>query len=479
MGAVQGCFDGLKAPPRPKSSMTLKYFPISGRAEPIRLALLLGKFQYYDQRIEGEEWEAKHKKGTPFGQLPILVVDGKQLSQTKAILRYIGKLSMHEGHYLYPQDPLQAAKVDEVMDAFDDLWILLAPTYRIEDAEQKAEARRRLFADGGEASAMVAIFEGILSQSSNGFAVPEAGFTVADLMYFSFLNVIRSGFVAPPRTWLTSACNVTDKPLRATGSYFVAKGGRRKMEGCVLDLRVTPPQSSDVIFATVTKTVRAIPMVSMVLSQRSQLWLSIEEMLSSGLMLQELRSVSPLVAVLGSFSLSLIFVLSLYVWKFVGYEDKNRDAPGTIQRRFLSAILSCFCSALLVRLLARPAVDGEIGLSLPELLGLRCDGQLYACLSCLLLTAVLFVGPLVQHFTAVWDGEAEILSFPGGHWIMARNLILAPVTEVCSIKKLSFDRGVCVSRMLGSIVGDRFVSRSSHHFLQPILLRPGAHPSFH
>eukprot|EP00933_Yihiella_yeosuensis_P013151 TRINITY_DN12319_c0_g3_i1.p1 TRINITY_DN12319_c0_g3~~TRINITY_DN12319_c0_g3_i1.p1 ORF type:complete len:250 (+),score=60.68 TRINITY_DN12319_c0_g3_i1:56-805(+) len=195
MGASTSCFEGFVAPKRPTGNMTLKYFPITGRAEPIRLALLLGKFQYYDHRLTGNEWLETEKAKTPFGQLPVLVVEGKQLAQTKAILRYIGKISPYKGSYLYPQDPLLAAKVDEIMDAFDDLWILLAPTYRIEDKEQQAAARQRLFAEGGEAAAMVQMFEKILQQSSSGYVVSEAGLTVADLMYFSFLNTIRSGFV--------------------------------------------------------------------------------------------------------------------------------------------------------------------------------------------------------------------------------------------------------------------------------------------
>eukprot|EP00933_Yihiella_yeosuensis_P034453 TRINITY_DN2793_c0_g2_i1.p1 TRINITY_DN2793_c0_g2~~TRINITY_DN2793_c0_g2_i1.p1 ORF type:complete len:324 (-),score=24.76 TRINITY_DN2793_c0_g2_i1:90-968(-) len=139
--------------------------------------------------------------------------------------------------------------------------------------------------------------------------------------------------------------------------------------------------------------------------------------------------VSPIVAIIGSLGLSFIFVASLYVWKLLGYEDKNRDAKGTIQRRFVSAVLSCFCSALLIRALATPAPSGESGLTLTQLLGLRCEDQLMACVCCLLLTALLFFGPVVQHIVAVFEGESEWISLVGGAWVGARNLILAPITE--------------------------------------------------
>mmetsp|Transcript_49127 Transcript_49127/g.97636 ORF Transcript_49127/g.97636 Transcript_49127/m.97636 type:complete len:243 (+) Transcript_49127:45-773(+) len=186
------CSEGIL---KPKGQMKLQYFPISGRAEPIRLALMLGKFDVVDQRISSTQWEQKYKSQTPFGQVPVLTVNNKKIAQTKAILRFVGKMVKHEGRLLYPTDPLLALKVDEVMDAFDDLWILLGPTFRVADKEQKELARKELFAPEGPATFFVKIFEKMLTESTTGFVVPEAGLTVADLSYFCFLNLIRSGFV--------------------------------------------------------------------------------------------------------------------------------------------------------------------------------------------------------------------------------------------------------------------------------------------
>lgn len=178
---------------KPKS-VTLKYFAISGRAEPIRLVLTLGKIEFNDMRIQACEWEAKFKSLMPFGQLPVLVVDQRPIAQTKTILRYLGKGTTYGGSLLYPQDPVLAARVDEIMDAFDDLWIMVAPTMRIQGTDQKVEARRNLFSPGGPAYGMLDTFEKILLESTNGYVVPQAGLTLADLMYFCTLNTIRSGF---------------------------------------------------------------------------------------------------------------------------------------------------------------------------------------------------------------------------------------------------------------------------------------------
>mmetsp|Transcript_9769 Transcript_9769/g.27245 ORF Transcript_9769/g.27245 Transcript_9769/m.27245 type:complete len:243 (-) Transcript_9769:120-848(-) len=189
-----GCLEGVAPRPleRPKQ-VTLKYFPLPGRAEPIRLILTLGDITFFDHRISRQEWE-EEKQHTPFGQVPVLIVDKKQIAQTKAILRYVGKFTKHEGRCLYPSDPYLAAKVDELVDAFEDIWIFLAPTYRFSDQEQREQARQLLFAPEGQATIWVKIFERTLEQSTDGFVVP-GGLTIADIVLFCYFNVIRSTFI--------------------------------------------------------------------------------------------------------------------------------------------------------------------------------------------------------------------------------------------------------------------------------------------
>lgn len=55
-----------------------------------RLAFHLGGLAFDDVRVTREQWNALKPK-CPFGQLPILEVNGKILAQSNAILRFVGK----------------------------------------------------------------------------------------------------------------------------------------------------------------------------------------------------------------------------------------------------------------------------------------------------------------------------------------------------------------------------------------------------
>jgi len=115
----------------------------------------------------------------------------------------------------------------------------------------------------------------------------------------------------------------------------------------------------------------------------------------------------------------------------LGFQDANRDATGTIQRRFASALLSCGLSAALMHWLSRPALAStRRGFSFAELLGFQTRDVGSACASCLAVTVVIFAGPLVQHLLAVHVKDAYFISSPaGGRWVAARNYVLAPFTE--------------------------------------------------
>ena len=92
----------------------LKYFPIMGAAERVRLALWLGDIEFEDVRVPPEDW-AKLKSQTPFGQLPVMSIkEGPYIAQSNAMLQYIGTLAPQ----LNPAE--QFLKVQEAIGLVDD-----------------------------------------------------------------------------------------------------------------------------------------------------------------------------------------------------------------------------------------------------------------------------------------------------------------------------------------------------------------------
>jgi glutathione S-transferase len=108
-----------------------------GRAEVARLLFTLAGAEFVDKRITFDEWRgadgAALKEKTPFGQLPVLQLDdGSYQAQSAAIDRYVAATTGQ-----LPSDPLAAARADEIYFFSEDVWLTVAPTNRLPDAEAK------------------------------------------------------------------------------------------------------------------------------------------------------------------------------------------------------------------------------------------------------------------------------------------------------------------------------------------------------
>lgn len=106
--------------------MTLFYFDLAGKGECIRLACAHAGVALNDTRIPLDNRalfdQMKSEGKLTFGQLPALqLADGTLLTQSSAIMRYIGKVTG-----LYPSCPKEAALVDAVMDEEIDLFVGLS-----------------------------------------------------------------------------------------------------------------------------------------------------------------------------------------------------------------------------------------------------------------------------------------------------------------------------------------------------------------
>ncbi|GMR36190.1 hypothetical protein PMAYCL1PPCAC_06385 [Pristionchus mayeri] len=102
-------------------SYKLSYFPGRGLGEVSRQMFHLSGTPFEDNRIPMEDWP-KYKESTPFGQMPVLYVDGEPLPQSFAIARYLAKQFGFAG-----QTPYDAAWVDALADQYKDYLSEMRP----------------------------------------------------------------------------------------------------------------------------------------------------------------------------------------------------------------------------------------------------------------------------------------------------------------------------------------------------------------
>jgi len=146
------------------------------RAEVLRVSLFISNIPFEDVRISREEFINMIKTGylpngkkVPFHQLPVIEVDGEIIGQTGAIARYCGKISN-----LYSKDNINAAKIDQIIDAATDITNLVSPTIR--------EPRWFRY------------LENILSESTSDWFV-ENKMTIADIAMWRLLGWLISGII--------------------------------------------------------------------------------------------------------------------------------------------------------------------------------------------------------------------------------------------------------------------------------------------
>lgn len=164
--------------------LKLTYFDFDGgRGEPARLALHVGGIAFEDHRIPGSEWP-KHRDLMPFRAMPVLEADGKVLTQSNTINRYVGRLAG-----LYPKDDWQATVCDEVMDATEDISSRIGNTVAM-DAAEKKKTREALAAD-----LLPRHLETLQAKlkANGGEYFADKRLTVADLKVFMLVRWLRSG----------------------------------------------------------------------------------------------------------------------------------------------------------------------------------------------------------------------------------------------------------------------------------------------
>lgn len=179
----------------------LTYFPIAGAAEKVRLAFKMTGTDFEDVRIPFAEWP-EFKKTTPWGQVPLLELDGKVISQSYAMVRYAGKLG--DGS-LYPAD--KQLEIDEVIGVHEDMARAFNPCMYVgidpakmghafaDDDAKKAKVKemREAFA-ADQLPKFMGFYKTLLEKSGGPFFCGDK-VTIADLCILPQIRHLQSGIV--------------------------------------------------------------------------------------------------------------------------------------------------------------------------------------------------------------------------------------------------------------------------------------------
>merc|ERR1739847_42927 len=117
--------------PSTMPNIKLTYFNGKGRGETARLILAYGGMHYEDRRVSFEDMPSL-KPSLPFGQLPVLEVDGNTICQSMAIARYLASECGIAG-----SSGLVKAQVDEVVDVINDVQNAMYGAFFEKDEKMK------------------------------------------------------------------------------------------------------------------------------------------------------------------------------------------------------------------------------------------------------------------------------------------------------------------------------------------------------
>lgn len=189
------------APP----SIKLTYFDIEGRAECVRLALVLSGTDFDDDRVSFSDWPAM-KPTTPYGKLPLMSIDGGSArSQSGAMLRWVGSTCSET---LYPTCSL--FEIEEAIGLIGDMQDSWAPNLFIgmrpqnfgypegytktEEGQDLVKKLRTTWVDN-ELPKWLGYLEDMLEKNGGVWLASKGAPTIADCLAIPFLRGFSRGFM--------------------------------------------------------------------------------------------------------------------------------------------------------------------------------------------------------------------------------------------------------------------------------------------
>ena len=115
----------------------LYYFNTKGRGELIRWIFIQAGVPFEDVRLSDQDW-ATFKPKTPYGKIPVLEIDGKQLlAGSGPIARYVA-----EQHGLAGSSAFENAELASLYDLVDDFQDKMVLMFFEKDEARQAELKK-------------------------------------------------------------------------------------------------------------------------------------------------------------------------------------------------------------------------------------------------------------------------------------------------------------------------------------------------
>lgn len=127
----------------------------------------------------------------PLVNLPLLDVNGQFFSESKAILRYVGRI----GKSLAGKNDIEIMKSDQTIDFTEDFYTAFGPSFSLPTIEEKIAARQVLLTPEGQLTKLLIKAEKYIKSFGSNKYVCGDYITVGDLALWSVLCLLCSSFL--------------------------------------------------------------------------------------------------------------------------------------------------------------------------------------------------------------------------------------------------------------------------------------------
>ncbi|XP_059179298.1 glutathione S-transferase 1-like [Physella acuta] len=165
------------------STLKLFYFDTEGRAEVARIILAAAGKTFQDIRCNEDDW-LQQKTRAPYGQVPVLEVDGVAFAQSLAINAFLAR-----EFGFYGNTNLENFKIDEIVHLVNDFMTAATKVlFLTPNQEEQASGTRELKEETGPR--MLGFLEKFLRSSGSGYFVGDR-LTLADICV---LDIVTGSF---------------------------------------------------------------------------------------------------------------------------------------------------------------------------------------------------------------------------------------------------------------------------------------------